>query len=136
MLPLLFGLALSGYGGSKAMVALGLISTIASLSKSTTEVKTMAFVNNNAPAASNNAGATTANARNQEKALSFINIGLTTTTGNKKLVSVPLNASKQLEKAVHDLLVAHGEEGLERLKSGIVLSFNVNNSDAPVELAF
>ena len=119
------------------MVALGLISTIASLSKSTTEVKTMAFVNNNAPAASNNnAGTATANARNQEKALSFINIGLATTTGNKKLVSVPLNASKQLEKAVHDLLVAHGEEGLERLKSGIVLTFNVNNSDAPVELAF
>ena len=98
----------------------------------------MAFVNNNAPAASNNnnADTATANARNQEKALSFLNIGLATTSGTKKLVSVPLNASKHLEKAVHNLLAAHGEEGLERLKSGIVLTFNVNNSDAPVELAF
>ena len=123
--------ALTGIGGT---IPIGLSSSLTILS-TISEVTNMSFVNNNT-----NAPAATVRGRfndaPNEKAVSFINIMIPTSAGPKKIGSIPLNASKPLEKAVHDLLIARGEEGLATLTEKITLSFNVNNSDAPVTLDF
>lgn len=98
----------------------------------------MAYIHGsgNTPAASANSNGSTGNGKTQEKALSFINISVPVKGGTKRLISVPLNASKPLEKALHDALVSGGQDMADRLASSFALTFNLNNSDAPVELDF
>lgn len=65
-----------------------------------------------------------------ERAISFINVYVPTAGGGKRKVgTLALNASKTTEKAVHDRLVAGGEEALSRLAEVMILEFNVQLDD-------